>query len=72
MSFEGCSYIFLVQLSTGVLRACIVLIMYFVTCIYMHVDAHFLDNVVSFVRTWMRFMVCSMLMLHIDESSLGC
>ena len=43
--------------------------MYFVTCIYMHVDAHFLDNVVSFVRTWMRFMVCSLLMLHMDASS---
>ena len=26
--------------------------------IYMHVDAHLFDDGVSFVRTWMRFMIC--------------
>ena len=40
--------------------------------IYMHVDAHFFGDIVSFVRTWMRFMMCSMFILHVDASSLGC
>ena len=31
----------------------------------------FFGDIVSFVRTWMRFMMCSMLMLHMDASSLG-
>ena len=30
----------------------------------------FFGDVVSFVRTWMRFMRC--LILHVDASSLGC
>ena len=30
----------------------------------------FFGDVVSFVRTWMRFMIC--LILHMDVSSLGC
>ena len=32
----------------------------------------FFGDIVSFVRTWMRFMMCSMLILHMDASSLGC
>ena len=35
----------------------------------MHVDAHLVDDGVSFVRTWMRFMICLMLILHMDASS---
>ena len=34
----------------------------------MHVDAHLFDGV-SFVRTWMRFMICLMVILHMDASS---
>ena len=37
--------------------------------IYMHMDAPFCD-VVLVVRTWMRFMMCYMFVLHVDASSL--
>ena len=61
---------FLGQLSTGVLRACTVLIMYFVTCIYIYArGCTFNDDGVSFVRAWMRFMIYVMLILHMDASS---
>ena len=39
--------------------------------IFMHIDAPLCD-VVSFVRTWMRLMMCCMFVLHMDASSLGC
>ena len=48
----------------------------FVTCIfciiYICTWMHIFGDIVSFVRTWMRFMMCSMLILHVDASSLGC
>ena len=46
--------------------------MYFWYDIY--IDAHgctFCGDIVSFVRTWMR-LLCFMLILHVDGSSLGC
>ena len=47
--------------------------MYFLTCIYIYArGCTFFGDIVSFVRTWMHFMMCSMLMLHMDASSLGC
>ena len=42
--------------------------LYIYICTWMHIFGY----VVSFVRTWMRFMICSMLILHVDASSLGC
>ena len=73
MSFEGCTYIFFVYLSTGVLRICIVLNMYFLSCIYIYArGCTFFDDIVSFVRTWMRFMMFDVSVLHMDASSLGC
>ena len=46
-----------------------------VTCrlFYIYIYARgctFFGDIVSFVRTWMRFMMC--LILHVDASSLGC
>ena len=38
--------------------------------IYICTWMHFFGDVVSIVRTWMRFMIC--LILHMDASSLGC
>ena len=31
----------------------------------------FFDDIVSFVRTWMRFMMFDVSVLHMDASSLG-
>ena len=63
---------FFVELSTGVLRTCIALYhVVFDMYIFMHMDA-LLYDVVSFVRTWMRLMMCCMFVLHVDASSLGC
>ena len=51
---------FFVELSTGVLRTWIALYhVFFDMYIFMHMDA-LLYDVVSFVRTWMRFMVFDM------------
>ena len=40
--------------------------------IFMHMDALFVYDVLSFVRTWMRLMMCCMFVFHVDASSLGC
>ena len=33
---------------------------------------HLFYDVLSFVCTWMRLMMCYMFVLHVDASSLGC
>ena len=44
----------------------------FLTCISIYArGCTFFGDIVSFVRTWMRFMMCSMFILHVDASSLG-
>ena len=47
--------------------------MYFLYDVYIYArGCTFCGDIVSFVRTWMRFMMCSyMLTLHMDASSLG-
>ena len=62
---------FFVWLSTGVLRTCKAHVFFVDMYIYMHMDAPFCD-VVLVVRTWMRFMMCYMFVLHVDASGLGC
>ena len=73
MSFEGCTHIFFVEMSTGVFRICIVRNMYLLSCIYIYArGCTFFGDIISFVRTWMRFMMFDVFVLHMDASSLGC
>ena len=47
--------------------------MYLLSCIYIYArGCTFFDDIVSFVRTWMRFMMFDVSVLHMDASSLGC
>ena len=69
MRLDGCIYIFCIAEYGGTQD------MYHpVTCrlLYIYIYARgctFFVDIVSFVRTWMRFMICLMLILHMDASS---
>ena len=58
-------YIFCIAEYRGTQDMCSSVTCIFCIYIYMHMGAPFCD-VVSFVRMWMRFMMCSMLILHVD------
>ena len=46
---------------------------FFVLYIYIYArGCTFFGDIISFVRTWMRFMMFDVFVLHMDASSLGC
>ena len=71
MRLYGCTDIFCIAEYRGTQDMYSTVTCIFLICIYMHMDAPFCD-VVLVVRTWMRFMICDMFVLHVDANSLGC